>query len=50
MSTGSPILSGSCNGKQGKASSYHSEYVDYLARSFETQTWAYEQASGWIYW
>ena len=43
-------LTGNCDGKTGSAASFSADYTDYLARSFETQTYVYEQASGWIYW
>ncbi|KAG7530245.1 hypothetical protein FFLO_05175 [Filobasidium floriforme] len=43
-------LTGNCRGKTGSGADFSNEYTDYLARSFETQTWIYEQASGWIYW
>ncbi|WVN89435.1 uncharacterized protein L203_104658 [Cryptococcus depauperatus CBS 7841] len=36
---------GNCDGKTGSdPSKFTSEYVDFLAKSFETQTWVYEQA------
>ncbi|AFR95190.1 glucan 1,3-beta-glucosidase [Cryptococcus neoformans var. grubii H99] len=42
---------GNCNGKTGTdPSKFSAEYVEYLAKSFETQTWVYEQASGWVMW
>jgi len=37
---------GDCGVKTGADGSA----FDHLARSFETQTWVYEQASGWIMW
>lgn len=43
-------LTGNCDGKTGSGADFSNEYTNYLARSFETQTWVYEQASGWIYW
>lgn len=51
MAHSSPTnLTGNCRGKTGSGADFSNEYSDYLARSFETQTWVYEQASGWIYW
>ncbi|AAW43031.2 glucan 1,3-beta-glucosidase, putative [Cryptococcus deneoformans JEC21] len=42
---------GNCDGKTGAdPSKFSAEYVEYLAKSFETQTWVYEQASGWVMW
>ena len=42
---------GDCSLKSGAdGSAFGVDYVDHLARSFETQTWIYEQASGWIMW
>ncbi|OXC65997.1 hypothetical protein AYX13_05197 [Cryptococcus neoformans] len=42
---------GNCDGKTGTdPSKFSAEYVEYLAKSFETQTWVYEQASGWVMW
>jgi hypothetical protein len=36
---------GNCKGKTGAdPTKLDSEYVDFLARSFETQTWVYEKA------
>jgi hypothetical protein len=36
---------GSCKGKTGAdPTKLDSDYVDFLAKSFETQTWVYEQA------
>jgi len=36
---------GDCTGKTGSTpSGFDAEYIDHLARSFETQTWVYEQA------
>jgi hypothetical protein len=43
-------LTGNCKGKTGSAADFSDDYLDYLGRSFETQTWVYEQASGWIFW
>ncbi|WVQ97964.1 hypothetical protein IAU59_005084 [Kwoniella sp. CBS 9459] len=40
---------GDCSVKTGSdPSKFSAEYVDYLAKSFEVQTWVYEQASGYI--
>ncbi|KAL0240335.1 hypothetical protein I308_106585 [Cryptococcus tetragattii IND107] len=42
---------GDCGGKTGAdPRKFSAEYVEYLAKSFETQTWVYEQASGWVMW
>ncbi|XAO27876.1 hypothetical protein I312_106740 [Cryptococcus bacillisporus CA1280] len=42
---------GDCGGKTGAdPSKFSAVYVEYLAKSFETQTWVYEQASGWVMW
>lgn len=43
---------GDCSLKTGPdGSKFGADYVDYLARSFETQTWVYETAgSGYIQW
>ncbi|WVQ84126.1 hypothetical protein IAT38_006271 [Cryptococcus sp. DSM 104549] len=42
---------GDCSVKTGSdPSKFSAKYVDYLAKSFETQTWVYEQASGWVMW
>ncbi|WVQ74069.1 hypothetical protein IAR50_003652 [Cryptococcus sp. DSM 104548] len=42
---------GDCSVKTGADPSHFSnEYVQYLAKSFEVQTWVYEQASGWVMW
>ncbi|KAE8538276.1 hypothetical protein D1P53_005618 [Cryptococcus gattii VGV] len=42
---------GDCGGKTGAdPSKFSAEYVEYLAKPFETQTWVYEQASGWVMW
>lgn len=36
---------GDCGGKTGAdPSKFSAVYVEYLAKSFETQTWVYEQA------
>ncbi|KAI5451752.1 hypothetical protein NCC49_001399 [Naganishia albida] len=45
-----PKIASSCDGKSGSASEFGADYITYLAQSFETQTWLYEQASGWIFW
>ncbi|ADV24619.1 glucan 1,3-beta-glucosidase, putative [Cryptococcus gattii WM276] len=42
---------GDCGDKTGAdPSKFSAEYIEYLAKSFETQTWVYEQASGWVMW
>ncbi|ODN80420.1 hypothetical protein L202_02669 [Cryptococcus amylolentus CBS 6039] len=42
---------GDCSAKTGAdPSGFSDEYVQYLAKSFEVQTWVYEQASGWVMW
>ncbi|TYJ56318.1 hypothetical protein B9479_003010 [Cryptococcus floricola] len=42
---------GDCSVKTGTdPSKFSNEYVQYLAKSFEVQTWVYEQASGWVMW
>lgn len=50
MSPHRPALSGSCHRRTGDPAVFDQDYVNYLAMSFETQTYVYEQASGWIYW
>ncbi|WWC86985.1 uncharacterized protein L201_001866 [Kwoniella dendrophila CBS 6074] len=52
LNTSKPLqYPGDCNAKTGAdPSKFSAEYVDYLARSFEIQTWVYEQASGYVVW
>ncbi|WVR04560.1 hypothetical protein IAU60_001567 [Kwoniella sp. DSM 27419] len=52
LNTSQPLeYPGDCAVKTGAdPGKFSAEYVDYLARSFETQTWVYEQASGWVAW
>nr|ODN93762.1 glucan 1,3-beta-glucosidase [Cryptococcus depauperatus CBS 7855] len=51
LNTSAAYYPGNCDGKTGSdPSKFTSEYVDFLAKSFETQTWVYEQASGWVMW
>nr|XP_018265588.1 glucan 1,3-beta-glucosidase [Kwoniella dejecticola CBS 10117]OBR87746.1 glucan 1,3-beta-glucosidase [Kwoniella dejecticola CBS 10117] len=52
LNTSEPLqFPGDCSAKTGSdPSKFSAEYVDYLARSFEIQTWVYEQASGYVVW
>ncbi|OCF58914.1 glucan 1,3-beta-glucosidase [Kwoniella mangroviensis CBS 10435] len=52
LTTSDPLqFPGDCSAKTGSdPSKFSAEYVDYLARSFEIQSWVYEQASGYVVW
>lgn len=42
---------GNCATKTGPStSSWDADYIAFLRKSFEMQTWVFEQASGWIMW
>lgn len=46
----SSTLKGSCTAKSASVADFTADYIDYLSKSWQTQTWVYEQASGWVYW
>ncbi|WWC67848.1 uncharacterized protein I206_101765 [Kwoniella pini CBS 10737] len=52
LNTSAPLqFPGDCSAKTGSdPSKFSAEYVEYLARSFEVQSWVYEQASGYVVW
>ncbi|KAJ9096437.1 hypothetical protein QFC21_005259 [Naganishia friedmannii] len=45
-----PQITADCRGKTGAAADFGADYINFLAQSFEAQTWLYEQASGWVFW
>ncbi|KAI0036399.1 exo-beta-1,3-glucanase [Vararia minispora EC-137] len=44
-----PVV-GSCGGKTGDGSGFSASYKAFLRQMWEAQTYAFEQASGWIMW
>ncbi|KAJ9127384.1 hypothetical protein QFC24_000791 [Naganishia onofrii] len=44
-----PEITADCRGKTGAAADFGADYINFLAQSFEAQTWLYEQASGWVF-
>jgi glucan 1,3-beta-glucosidase len=41
---------GSCSGKTGSGADFSADYKAFLRQMFEAQTYAFEQASGWVMW